>query len=91
MLLLGIVSGASVAAALGFAWRRAAARVRELERRLEARPAGEEREAVARQLEAPTAQVEQLTEGQDFLARVLAEGRGGLPRPGDPERFPTTH
>ena len=85
----------AIAVACGVAWRRAAARVQRLEDRIlwagkpDLSTAGPD---LGAQLDQLAGQVERLTEGQDFLARVLAD-RGALqPIPPAPEpRIPTPH
>ena len=74
-LTLGIFGTALIISNIG--WRRAAKRVRELEARLHHEPAAVEGSAesshLAQQVEVLTAQVDRLIDGQDFLARMIAE------------------
>jgi hypothetical protein len=86
----------AVAVSLGLAWRRAAARAARLEERIlwaarpDLNPAASD--LVSAQLDQLASQVERLTEGQDFLARVLADRAASQPPPLAPEpRIPTPH
>lgn len=84
----------TVAVTFGIAWFRSLRRVRELERYLLQREELEMRmpDDVARRLDEVGAQVDRLAEGQDFLSRLVAEGRLNLPRAaGEQPRAITPH
>jgi hypothetical protein len=97
-----VISMGAGSAALAFAvaWRQSRRRVRELERYFFQRPAAEEmthsESASDERLALLAERVEQLAEGQDFLARLLTTQRerplpaAELPR-GDTPRLITPH
>ena len=93
-----IISVISSTATTAFciAWLRSLRRVRELEEALVQRdtaPAAfEASDELARQLEDVAAQVSRLTEGQDFLARLVSDRRFDVGRPRtDAQRLTTPH
>ena len=86
----------AIAISFGIAWRRAATRAQRLEDRILwaakqdlSAPASD---LVGAQLDQLASQVERLTEGQDFLARVLADRGAVQPTaPALEPRLPTPH
>jgi hypothetical protein len=87
--------GVSLSAAIGFgvAWYRGSQRERRLEEQLfEGRPADGKLEDLEATIDAMARQMEQLTSGQEFLNRVVAERVERLPAPSSkPERDVTPH
>lgn len=86
----------AVAVACGIAWRRAAKRVQRLEDRLlwdaKPEPNTSARDRVTTQLDNLVGQIDRLSEGQDFLARVLADRGAIQSAPALPEpHLPTPH
>jgi hypothetical protein len=91
-----LVGASTVAICCAVAWRRAVARVRRLEDRLlweERRDQGAAPDLVSAQLEHMAGQIDRLSEGQDFLARVLAERSASHPAslPAPEPRVVTPH